>query len=224
MLKPGASEYICKRLEPYVSASSLSDLIKYYLFLMLLTDYQIVLASKSPRRQQLLSGMDIHFAVQTKETEESFPANMPLQDVAPFLSEKKAMAFEIAELPANFLLITADTVVIVDDQILNKPADKAEAVFMLQKLSGKTHQVVTGVCLRSASKTKTFSESSDVTFGALTLKEIQWYVDHYQPFDKAGAYGIQEWIGYIAIKHVSGSFYNVMGLPTHRLFEELKIF
>ncbi len=191
---------------------------------MVLADYQIVLASKSPRRQQLLSGMDIHFTIQTKETEESFPAEMPLQKVAPFLSEKKAMAFEIAELPANFLLITADTVVIVENQILNKPANTAEAVFMLQQLSGKTHQVVTGVCLRSAHKTITFSESSDVTFGVLTLEEIQRYVDHYEPFDKAGAYGIQEWIGYIAIKSVSGSFYNVMGLPTHRLFEELKNF
>lgn len=191
---------------------------------MFLSKYHIVLASKSPRRQQLLAGMDLQFMVQTKDVDESFPEEMPLYEVAPFLSRKKAESFDALELPDNFLLITADTVVIVDDQILNKPADSAEAVSMLSKLSGKTHQVVTGVTLRCKEKMIVFSECSDVTFGDLLPAEIEWYVDQYQPFDKAGAYGIQEWIGYIAIKSVSGSFYNVMGLPTHRLFQELKQF
>ena len=191
---------------------------------MFLSKYHIVLASKSPRRQQLLAGMDLQFTVQTKEVDESFPEEMPLNEVAPFLSRKKAESFDALELPDNFLLITADTVVIVDDQILNKPADSAEAVEMLSLLSGKTHQVVTGVTLRCKEKMIVFSECSDVTFGDLTAAEIEWYVGQYQPFDKAGAYGIQEWIGYIAIKGVSGSFYNVMGLPTHRLFQELKQF
>jgi septum formation protein len=189
-----------------------------------LNDLQIILASKSPRRQQLLAGMDLKFDIQTKDVDESFPEDMPLVDVAEYLCKKKAVAFEAAELPENFLLITADTIVIVEDKILNKPADRAEAIEMLMQLSGRWHQVVTGISLRCSKKTKVFHEISDVKFGTLNQAEIEWYVDKYQPFDKAGAYGIQEWIGYIAIEAVNGSFYNVMGLPTHRLYLELKAF
>ncbi len=185
-------------------------------------NFQLVLASKSPRRQQLLSGMDLNFTILTKDVDESFPDDMPVEEVAPYLSRVKALAFEPAELPDKFLLITADTVVIIGDKILNKPADEAEAIAMLSLLSGHTHKVVTGVCLRCATSIKVFSECSEVTFGELEATEIEAYVQRYKPFDKAGAYGIQEWIGYIAIKSVKGSFYNVMGLPTHRLYAEIK--
>jgi septum formation protein len=186
--------------------------------------YHIILASKSPRRQQLLAGMDIEFEIITKDTDEDFPDDMPLDKVAAYLCEKKADAFDELELPENYLLITADTVVVVDGIILNKPADEAEAVSMLQQLSGNCHEVITGICLRSAKYKKVFSEQSRVQFGHLDVEEIQHYVKQYQPFDKAGAYGIQEWIGYVGIRSIEGSFYNVMGLPTHRLFHELKAF
>lgn len=189
-----------------------------------LKDYSVILASKSPRRQQLLSGMMIGFDIITKDVDESFPKEMPIQDIATFLCEIKANAFAKEELPSNFLLITADTIVVVENEVLNKPNDRVEAIAMLEKLSGRWHSVITGVCLRCQNKTTIFSECSDVKFGTLTRKEISWYVDHYKPYDKAGAYGIQEWIGYIAIEAVKGSFYNVMGLPTHRLYEELKLF
>lgn len=189
-----------------------------------LNTYNIVLASQSPRRQQLLKGMDLDFVVITKEVDESFPDQMPHHQVAPYLCEKKSLSFEANELPDNFLLITADTVVIVGDTILNKPANEEEAAAMLHLLSGKSHQVVTGVCIRCHSKHLVFSEISTVKFGKLSNEEIDWYVKKYRPFDKAGAYGIQEWIGYIAIEAINGSFYNVMGLPTHRLFNALKAF
>lgn len=186
--------------------------------------YHIILASKSPRRQQLLAGMDIEFEIITKDTDEDYPDDMPLEEVAAYLCEKKADAFDERELPANYLLITADTVVVVDGVILNKPADEEEAVTMLQQLSGNSHEVITGICLKSAKYKKVFSEQSKVKFGHLDVEEIQHYVKRYQPFDKAGAYGIQEWIGYVGIRSIEGSFYNVMGLPTHRLFHELKAF
>lgn len=184
----------------------------------------IILASKSPRRQQLLAGMDIEFTVQTKEVDESYPASMPANDIAAYLCEKKADAFTIEELDDDFLLITADTIVVVNQHVLNKPLTRQEAIEMLGLLSGVWHTVITGVCLRCKNKKLIFSESSDVKFATLSPTEIEWYVDRYQPFDKAGAYGIQEWIGYVAIESVVGSFYNVMGLPTHRLYAELKSF
>lgn len=186
-----------------------------------LQKYNVILASKSPRRQELLRGMGVHFECLTKETPENYP-EMPLKNVAGYLSYQKSMAFSDEELPDRFLLVTADTVVIAGNEILGKPADRADAFRMLQKLSGQTHNVVTGVTLRSKTKTKTFSASSSVTFTTLDQEEISHYVDRYQPFDKAGAYGIQEWIGYIGISSLRGSFYNVMGLPTQRLYQALK--
>lgn len=189
-----------------------------------LDNYRIVLASKSPRRQQLLAGMDLSFQILGKETDESFPSAMPLEQVATYLCEKKAEAFDASELPENYLLITADTVVLVDGVILNKPADAQEASSMLQLLSDNWHEVITGICLKSASHKKVFSELSRVKFGRLEKEEILKYVESYRPFDKAGSYGIQEWIGYIGIETIEGSFYNVMGLPTHRLYLELKAF
>lgn len=192
------------------------------MFLPNIKNYHVILASASPRRQQLLSGMDIAFEVLLKEVEEDFPNDMPLEEIAGFLSHRKSVAYSDDELPDNYLLITADTIVIADGKVLNKPSDDAEARSMIGQLSGKTHFVVTGVCIRTKEKTVLFSEKSAVTFGQLDAQEIDYYVRKYRPSDKAGAYGIQEWIGYVAIRSVEGSFYNVMGLPTHQLYQTLK--
>ena len=189
-----------------------------------LNKYQIILASKSPRRQELLRGMGVEFSIMTKETDESFPAEMPLDEVPKYLSLQKSLAFNDDELPADYLLITSDTVVICEGEILGKPKDREDAARMLRLLSGKTHHVVTGVTVRSAEKTESFSVRSDVTFAELDAEEIDYYIEHCKPFDKAGAYGIQEWIGYIGINGLQGSFYNVMGLPTRKLYECLRTF
>ena len=186
--------------------------------------YNVILASKSPRRQELLRGMGVDFNVLTKETPETYDSTMPAEEVPEFLSLQKSMAFSVDELPADFLLITSDTVVIVGDEILGKPKDRNDAFRMLELLSGKTHQVVTGVTVRSAQKTNSFSVKSEVTFANLDEDEKAYYIDHCKPFDKAGAYGIQEWIGYVGISGLNGSFYNGMGLPTHRLYQVLKSF
>jgi len=189
-----------------------------------LKKYQIILASKSPRRQELLRGMGVDFEILTKETDESFPSEMPLDEVPKYLSLQKSLAFNEDELPADYLLITSDTVVICEGEILGKPKDKADAVRMLQMLSGKTHHVVTGVTVRSAEKTESFAVRSNVTFATLDEEEIDYYIEHCKPYDKAGAYGIQEWIGYVGISGLEGSFYNVMGLPTRKLYGVLKAF
>lgn len=189
-----------------------------------LKKYNIVLASKSPRRQELLKGIGVDFSILTKEVDESFPSKLPLIDVAPFLSLKKAKAFEDSELPDNYMVITADTVVIVKNEILGKPKDRDDAVRMMNLLSGKVHKVVTGVTVHTKEKTKTFSVISKVTFETLDNQEVGYYIDNFRPYDKAGAYGVQEWIGYIGVSNVEGSYYNVMGLPTQRLYKVLKEF
>ena len=186
--------------------------------------YKIILASKSPRRQQLLKEMGIEFEVRLKPVDESFDANMKKEEVALFLCEKKANAFSQDEINDDELLITADTIVCLDDEILNKPADRNHALEMLEKLSGKKHEVITGISLRSAKKMQSFYVSTDVYFKRLSKEEIVYYVDHYKPFDKAGSYGIQEWIGYVGIEKIEGSYFNVVGLPTARLYEEMKRF
>ena len=189
-----------------------------------LKKYHIILASKSPRRQELLRGMGVDFEILTKETDESFPSEMPLDEVPKYLSLQKSLAFTDDELPADYLLITSDTVVICEGEILGKPKDKEDAERMLRLLSGKTHHVVTGVTVRSAEKTEAFAVRSNVTFANLDKEEIDFYIEHCKPFDKAGAYGIQEWIGYVGISGLHGSFYNVMGLPTRKLYQTLKEF
>ena len=189
-----------------------------------LKKYQIILASKSPRRQELLRGMGIEFSILTKETDERFPSDMPLDEVPKYLSLQKSLAFADEELPADYLLITSDTVVICEGEILGKPKDREDAERMLQMLSGKTHHVVTGVTVRSAEKTESFAVRSNVTFAQLDDEEIDYYIEHCKPYDKAGAYGIQEWIGYVGISGLEGSFYNVMGLPTRKLYGVLKAF
>ena len=196
----------------------------YYYMLSNLKKYHIILASKSPRRQELLRGMGVNFEILTKETPENYPADLPLDEVPKFLSLQKSLAFAENELPADFLLITSDTVVICEGEILGKPKDKEDAARMLQMLSGKTHHVVTGVTVRSAERTESFAVRSNVTFADLEQDEIDYYIEHCKPFDKAGAYGIQEWIGYVGISGLEGSFYNVMGLPTRKLYQCLKSF
>ena len=189
-----------------------------------LKKYHIILASKSPRRQELLRGMGVDFEILTKETPENYPTDLPLDEVPKYLSLQKSLAFADNELPADYLLITSDTVVICEGEILGKPRDREDAARMLELLSGKTHHVVTGVTVRSAEKTESFAVRSDVAFAQLDPEEIDYYIEHCRPYDKAGAYGIQEWIGYVGICGLEGSFYNVMGLPTRKLYQCLKTF
>ncbi|ATV31973.1 Maf-like protein [Prevotella intermedia] len=187
-------------------------------------DYHIILASNSPRRKELLRGLDIAFDVRVQpDIAEDYPADTAPADVAAYISREKANAYKdtIAE---NELIITADTVVIVGNEILGKPHDDAEAKEMLHKISGRKHQVVTGVCLTTTEKQRCFSVSTDVTFKNLKEEEIDYYIETYSPLDKAGAYGIQEWIGYIGVTALEGSYFNVMGLPVQRIWEELNRF
>ncbi len=186
-----------------------------------LKPYRLILASQSPRRRQLLTDAGIEFELAPRfECEESFPDDMPAAEVAEYLSNLKSEAYP-EPLDEKDILLTADTVVIACDRILGKPADRAEAIEMITMLSGSDHEVVTGVTLRTAERVKRFSVSSKVRFRTLMQEEIEYYVDTYKPFDKAGSYGIQEWIGYVGIEGIEGSFYNVMGLPVQRLYCEL---
>ena len=189
-----------------------------------LKPYRLILASQSPRRRQLLADAGIEFVLAPRfECEESFPDTMPATEVAEYLSSLKSEVYP-EPLGANDILLTADTVVIACDRILGKPADRAEAIEMITMLSGRDHEVVTGVTLRSSECVKSFSVVSKVQFRALAQEEIEYYVDTYRPYDKAGSYGIQEWIGYVGIEGIEGSFYNVMGLPVQRLYCELNDF
>jgi septum formation protein len=181
---------------------------------------EIILASASPRRTQLLAALDIPFVVRTKEVDEDFPDTLPAAQVPVFLAEKKAAAWEGA-LQEGQLLITADTVVILGNHILNKPADAQEAAAMLRSLSGTMHEVVTGLCLTDSQGKSSFSDSTKVYFKQLTEAEIAYYISHYRPYDKAGAYGAQEWLGMVAVERVEGSYFNVMGLPLHLLYRLL---
>lgn len=188
-----------------------------------LSKKKIILASKSPRRKQLLEGLGIPFEVKTKEVEESFPSHLKKEKIPLYLCHKKAEAFG-KELKSNMIIITADTIVWLNNKAVNKPADRREAVEMLQSLSGKKHKVYTAVCIKSLSKTRSFFDETDVYFKKLSIEEIGYYVDKYQPYDKAGAYGAQEFIGYIGIEKIKGSYFNVMGLPVKKVYEELRKF
>lgn len=183
--------------------------------------YKLILASNSPRRKELLAGLGVPFEVRVlQDIDEHYPENLPVNEVARYIAKEKADAYRRIVAPDE-LIITADTVVIVGDEILGKPIDEADAVRMLKLLSGRTHQVTTGVCLLTAEKERCFDVTTDVTFKTLTDEEIHYYVNRYRPFDKAGAYGIQEWIGYIGVTGLNGSYYNVMGLPVQRIYQEL---
>ncbi|MBL6657033.1 MAG: septum formation protein Maf [Flavobacteriales bacterium] len=178
----------------------------------------IFLASKSPRRKELLESLGISFEIKLKDINEDFPSKMDIYEVAEFLATKKANAFEPKE---NEIFITADTVVICNEEILNKPKDKDEAEKMLNLLSDNKHEVVTGVCINSSENQVSFSEKTEVYFKPLTTEEIDFYIDNYQPFDKAGGYGIQEWVGKVGIKEIKGDYYNVVGFPLARLYSIL---
>ncbi|MDZ3817840.1 Maf-like protein [Prevotella bivia] len=182
----------------------------------------IVLASNSPRRRELLAGLGIEFEVRVlPDIDESYPADLPVMQIAEYIAHKKASAY-LLTMKDNDLVITADTVVIIGNEVLGKPKDEEDAKRMLRLISGKTHQVVTGVCLTTTKQQCHFSVSTDVTFKDLPENEINYYITKYKPFDKAGAYGIQEWIGYVGVTSLNGSYFNVMGLPVQKLWEELK--
>lgn len=189
-----------------------------------LSNYKVVLASNSPRRKELLSGLDIDYEIKTlPDIDESYPENLQDEDIAVYIAKEKAAAY-LSQLGENTLLITADTIVLLDGKVYGKPANEDEAKQMLGDLSGKTHIVTTGVCITTREKQHAFGVSSEVRFAQLEKEEIEYYVDKYKPLDKAGAYGVQEWIGYIAVEYISGSYYNIMGLPIQRLYQELKKF
>ena len=186
--------------------------------------FKIILASQSPRRRELLAGLGIPFEVRViEDIDEHFPEQLPASETALYIAKRKAEAYR-GQMADDELIITADTVVIVGDEILGKPADEADALRMLRLLSGRTHQVTTGVCLMTTNMQRSFDVTTDVTFKTLTDEEIMYYVNRYKPFDKAGAYGIQEWIGYIGVTGLHGSYYNVMGLPVQRIYTELQAF
>jgi septum formation protein len=180
---------------------------------------RIILASKSPRRQELLKLMDIEFRIVLKEVDESYPENLKPEEIAVYIAEKKARAFD--ETVTDEIVLTADTIVCIDDKILGKPENAEHAIQMLQLLSGRMHRVITGVCLFYKHQYHTFYDVSEVYFGELTDDEIKNYVNKYQPLDKAGSYGIQERIGLIGIEKINGSYTNVVGLPTEKLYREL---
>lgn len=183
--------------------------------------YDIVLASQSPRRKELLENLGLDFSIQTVDVEEDFPASLQANEIVEFLAKKKADAFT---LNPKQLVITADTIVWYNDQLFGKPKNAKHAKEMLQQLSGHTHEVFTGVGITTIEKQHIFSVRSEVTFASLSNDEINHYIDKYCPLDKAGAYGIQEWIGFVGIESISGSFWNVMGLPIQRLYQELRNF
>jgi len=186
-------------------------------------NWNIILASQSPRRKQLLEQLGYTFTQKSKDTDESFSKEIPLREVAEHLSVKKAAAFA-EEIKHRDLIIASDTIVLIDNEILNKPNTNQEAFAMLAKLSGKQHEVITGVCLKSKAKEMSFSVSTTVFFEELKKEEINYYIEKYKPFDKAGAYGIQEWIGLIGVSKIEGSFYNVMGFPTKEVYEAIERF
>lgn len=187
-----------------------------------LAKYKIILASNSPRRKELMTGLGIDYTVKTlPDIDESFPDTLVGEEIPLFIAKGKADAYkELIE--SNELIITADTIVWLDGEVLGKPTDEADAVTMLRKLSGKRHQVITGVCITTKEWQRSFAAVSNVTFAQLDEAEIDYYVAKYRPMDKAGAYGVQEWIGFIGVESIEGSYFNVMGLPIQRLYRELK--
>lgn len=189
-----------------------------------LSRYKVILASNSPRRKELLTGLDIPYEIKTlPDIDESYPEDLQGQDIATYIAKEKADAY-LDNMTDDILLITADTIVLLEGKVYGKPIDEADAKQMLHDLSGKTHQVITGVCITTKQKQKVFAVSSEVRFATLASDEINYYVTKYKPLDKAGAYGVQEWIGYIAVEYISGSYFNIMGLPIQRLYTELKGF
>ncbi len=190
----------------------------------MLQKYNVILASNSPRRKELLAGLEVNFEVKTiKGLEENYPDTLKEGDIPMYLAKQKAYAYQ-SLLDDKTLIITADTIVWLEGEVMGKPKNREEAIEMLGKLAGNTHRVYTGVCVKSKEKEVCFVDRADVTFSSLSQDEITFYIDQYKPFDKAGSYGVQEWIGYVAVERIDGSFYNIMGLPVHRLYQVLKEF
>ena len=190
----------------------------------ILSGRKLILASASPRRRDLLAGLGVDFTIDTGNTfEEVIPDGLPQPQVPEYMAKGKSHGFH-RELQSDEIIITADTMVLCEDEIMGKPKDREDAVRMIEKLQDNTHTVYTGVCIRSLEKEVSFTVATDVRFGNLTPDEISYYIETCKPFDKAGAYGVQEWIGYAAIKGIEGSYFNVVGLPVHRLYHELKNF
>lgn len=186
-----------------------------------LKNYKLILASGSPRRQQFFRDLNLDFEIRLKEIDEVYPEHLKASEVTDFLAELKAAAFDLKE---NEILITSDTIVWLDQKVLGKPKNYEDAFVILQELSGNTHQVITSVCLKSSEKKKVFNVTTKVTFSELTEEMIRFYLDNFKPFDKAGAYGIQEWIGLVGIEKIEGSYTNVVGLPTEKFYKELICF
>lgn len=187
-----------------------------------LKKYKIILASNSPRRRELLSGLGVDYEVKiVPGIDETYPESLNGEEIPVYIAQEKANAYR-ASLQLDELVITADTIVYVDGMVLGKPVDEADACRMLRMLSGRTHQVITGVCLTTVDFQKSFASVTEVTFDTLSDEEIGYYVEKYHPMDKAGSYGVQEWIGFVGVTGLKGSYYNVMGLPVQRLYKELK--
>ena len=186
-----------------------------------LKKYNVILASNSPRRKELLAGLGVQYEIRTlPDVDESYPDTLQGADIPLYIAREKADAYR-SMLHAGELMITADTIVWLEGKVLGKPQDREDALHMLRAMSGKTHEVFTGVCLTTTQRQHTFSARTEVRFSTLSEEEITYYVDHFHPMDKAGAYGVQEWIGYIGVEYISGSYYNIMGLPVQRLYREL---
>tara|TARA_B100001093_G_scaffold520511_1_gene617283 strand:- start:93408 stop:93992 length:585 start_codon:yes stop_codon:yes gene_type:complete len=187
-----------------------------------LTKYKIILGSNSPRRKKLLSELNLRFDVISGNVKETYSNKINKEKVAEHLAQRKALNISKLKLPKNYLLITADTTVLINGKILNKPINKNQSLKMLQEISNQSHQVITGVCIKTSKKEILFSVSSEVIFKNLSLDEMSYYIENFKPFDKAGSYGIQEWIGHIGVKKINGSYTNIMGLPTNDIYENLK--
>ena len=186
--------------------------------------YKIILSSNSPRRKELLAGLDLDFTVRVMpDVDESYPDDLPVEEIPLYIAREKAAAY-VSTMAADELVITADTVVVLGNEVLGKPVDRDDALRMLRALSGKTHQVITGVCLTTCDRQHSFGVTTDVTFKEFTNDELNYYINRYKPYDKAGAYGIQEWIGYVGVTALNGSYFNVMGLPVQRIYTELQRF
>lgn len=183
---------------------------------------EIILASQSPRRKQLLQWAEVDFEIVVANTDESFPQNLPVEEVAIHIATEKAKA--VYAKASDKIIIAADTIVVLNNEVINKPVDRNDAINILKKLSGSHHKVITGVVIRHGDKTVSFADTTDVEFHSLTEEQIEFYVDKYKPYDKAGAYAIQEWIGVVGIKSINGDFYNVMGLPVSRVVKALESF
>jgi len=192
--------------------------------LKFLQQFELLLGSKSPRRQALLKSLGLHYTLADIEVEEDYPENLKAEEIALFLCAHKANAYNSKALKNNQVLITADTIVWLEDECIGKPVDRNDAIKMLNKLSGKQHTVYTGICLKTCKKQSAFYAKTLVTFDVLQQHDIEYYVDHFKPFDKAGSYGIQDWIGFIGITGIEGCYYNVMGFPVQKFYQQLELF